>query len=227
MRAILVAIISALIASPALAQQLSVAPVLIDAPANGGPASLQISSTLERPVSLQVRIYDWTQDEGADQLTPSRDVRFSPEIFSLEPGHTQIVRMQVPDTAGTGHWRVIVDELPAMGPQLISAGDAQLQIRLRYVISMFAAETGSVDSLHLEPAGDHLTLTNDGEGYLRLHSLAFRTPDGQADPARRSVNYVLPGATINIPYPNDGVSYSALDFSVGTDTFQKALADSR
>ena len=125
------------------AQGLTLSPVMLTAPAEGGPSSLTFTSGLTAPKTVQVRVFDWSQAGGGEQMTPSADVKFGPEIFEIAPGKTQTVRFLLPDTDGEGSWRVVVDELPSAADT--AAGTTQLSLRLRYVLSMFAAPEGDAD----------------------------------------------------------------------------------
>ena len=80
---------------------------------------------------------DWSQSDGEDVYAPAEDVVFTPEIFTLEAGQEQVVRILMPAGSETDAWRIFVDELPAT-----SSGDApiasQLSMRMQYILPMFA-----------------------------------------------------------------------------------------
>lgn len=223
MRALLTALSSAVLALPALSQQLTVSPILVDAPAEGGATSISIGSTLERTVTMQVRVFGWDQDGGADRYTPARAVRFAPEIFRLEPGATQIVRMLVPDTGGNGAWRIVIDELPQKSEAPTSATAARLNIRLQYILGMFAGDAGSEADLRIDAEAGTVALVNDGDGYLRLHALAFETSDGEIAPASQSIAYVLPWSSLILPLPADRPDIHALRYAIGQTPYAAEL----
>lgn len=201
----------------ASAQGLTISPVMLDAPARGGAAALTISSGFETPRTVQVRVFDWSQEGGDEQLTPSRTVRFAPEIFEVAPGKSQTIRFQVPDTRGAGAWRVVVDELPAAGAGQ-GAPVAQTTLRLRHVLPMFAAPAGNPASLTVEAGSGGIQLRNPGPGWLKLHDLRLSTEAGDMVPAAPGIVYLLAGAETHLALGEDAGAYAALNFAAGPDT---------
>lgn len=199
------------------AQGLTLSPVMLTAPAEGGPSSLTFTSGLAAPKTVQVRVFDWSQADGSEQLTPSSEVKFGPEIFEIAPGKTQTVRFLLPDTDGKGTWRVVVDELPSAADA--AAGTTQLSLRLRYVLSMFAAPEGEPAALKAAADGGRLALSNPGPGWLKLHGLSLVTADGRKDAADAGVVYLLPGATMRVPLGEDAAQYRTLSYNVGQNAY--------
>ena len=210
---------------PAHAQGLAIAPILIEAPAGGGATSLTVSSGLEKAVTVQVRIYDWVQQDGEDRLAPAEGLRFAPEIFTLSPDTSQIVRISVPDTGGKGAWRVIIDELPSAEPEP-AARASQLSIRLRYVMAMFAGAPAPPGQLDAQLRANMLSLRNPGPGWLRLHDLSLQTDAGDALPAGPGIVYLLPGGEIQVPAPQE-VRLNGLRYSVNGQTFAAQLSEGK
>lgn len=205
---------------PAHPQGLAIAPVMIDAPAGGGAASLVISSGLAGEITVQVGIFDWTQAGGKEQLTPARGLRFAPEIFTLSPGSSQVVRISVPDTGGEGAWRVIIDELPPPARPR-EAGAAHLSIRLRYVLAMFAGKPAPPEMLEARLEADELTLRNPGPGWLKLHNLSLKSEE-EVVPAGPGIVYLLPQSEMRFPAP-EAAAFSALNYSVNGEPFSASL----
>jgi fimbrial chaperone protein len=206
----------------AAAQGLTISPVLLDAPPRGGAVALTISSGFEVPRTVQVRVFDWTQARGSEQLTPSRTVSFAPEIFDIAPGKSQTVRFQVPDTRGAGAWRVVVDELPALD---VGQGAAvtQTTLRLRQVLPMFAAAPGNPESLTVQASHEGIRLHNPGPGWLKLHDLELSTQAGEITPAAPGIVYLLAGAETHLAPAEDASTFSALSFAAGQDTYTLSL----
>lgn len=198
----------------ACAQGLTLSPVMISAPAEGGATSLTVQSDLPEPKLVQVRVFDWTQEAGGEQMTPAADVRFGPEIFEIQPGKSQTVRFLLPNTDGEGAWRVVVDELPPATDSTAS-GAAQLSLRLRYVLSMFAGEAGQPAQLEARLDGDQLELSNPGPGWLKLHGLGLVTPDGNQTAASAGIVYLLPGAFTRIAAGSEAPAFQSLTYGVG------------
>ena len=60
-----------LVAGPSAAANLDIAPVRIELGTRRAADSVRITSRDLRPMSIQVRAFDWTQRDGEDQLTPA------------------------------------------------------------------------------------------------------------------------------------------------------------
>lgn len=202
------------------AQGLTLSPVMLSAPAEGGATSLTVSSDLDEPKLVQVRVFDWTQEDGGEQMLPARNVRFGPEIFEIAPGKSQTVRFSLPHTDGEGAWRVVVDELPSSTAPGKPA-ETQLSLRLRYVLSMFAGEAGVPEDLKARAVAGGLELHNAGQGWLKIHGLAVTREDGRAEPAGPGLVYLLPGARTVLEAAIDEAD--ALNFSVGSQVYSARL----
>ena len=87
--------LAVLLSSPCAMSQaasLQVAPVLVEVPAPGAASTLKLRNEGNQPLDAQIRIYRWTQADGADVLTPSEDVVASPPLASLKPNMRVFVR---------------------------------------------------------------------------------------------------------------------------------------
>jgi len=107
--------LTALFASPCAMPQaasLQVAPVSVEVPAPGAAATLKLRNEGNRPLDAQIRIFQWTQVDGVDTLTPTNDVAASPPLASLRANIQtleQAERLQAEDREGLR--RDIVAEL--------------------------------------------------------------------------------------------------------------------
>lgn len=107
--------LAALIAAQAAgASGLSVSPVGLDFSPQEPAKALWLSNVGDAPLRAQLRAYRWSQPEGKDQLTPTRDLVLSPPILQLAPGQQQLVRVIRRGAAAAGEqsYRILVDELP-------------------------------------------------------------------------------------------------------------------
>jgi fimbrial chaperone protein len=118
------------------AASLRVAPVELDVAKGGFSTSLMVWNTGKTPVRIQVRVYLWTQKNGEDILTPTKDVVASPPIGTLKPGGENVIRIvRIASTAVTAResYRVLVDQLP--DPKGPKAG--VVSILIRHAIPLF------------------------------------------------------------------------------------------
>jgi fimbrial chaperone protein len=180
----------------AAAGQLQAGPTLVEIGPRAAATRLTLRNTGDSPVAAQVRVFRWTQLEGADSLLPTEEMAVSPPIVELPAGGEQvvrIVRIGLPPEAGRDDaYRVIVDELPGAGGR-----DTRVALRMRYVLPLFVRGSEAAPprlSCAMDAAGSRLECANGGGRPAQLG--ASRLVDARGRTAVLSeglFGYVLPG----------------------------------
>jgi fimbrial chaperone protein len=156
----------------------------------------------------QVRVYHWTQHDGAEELTPSSALLISPPMVQLNPGEQQLVRVILagppPSGAATAEdaYRISIDELPIQ-----SSGDRTLQFVIRQVLPVFvepatgaAAAPNLQWSLQSDAGQTVLQAMNNGNAHAQLADISFvSNARHRVEVAGGLAGYVLPGATRRWP----------------------------
>ncbi|TWT20204.1 molecular chaperone [Luteimonas marina] len=200
------------------AASLQVAPILVEFQPDQQAQALWLTNTGDAPLHAQVRVQQWTQADGAEQLAPTRDLVASPAIVEIAPGQKQLVRLlrllrlQPAATGREQAYRVLVDELPRTdGP----AGSG-LTLLLRYSIPAFVLKAGATPvieragpapladlsqvSATLGDGDGTLSVANGGDQRLRIMQLAYVNPDGSRIVLNDGlVGYVLAGQRMQWP----------------------------
>jgi fimbrial chaperone protein len=179
------------------AQGLSVLPVNVFLSPGQRAASLTLTNNGDRPTSMQVRAFDWSQTNDEDQLTGSKVLAVSPPLFTIPPKGTQVVRLilRQPAVGGEATYRIILDQIP--GPK--EPGVVQMVLRLS--IPVFAPPETKVApkiQFHLERDGERLFLVgiNTGKSHDTLHDITVTASDGRKfNPKTKVSPYLLAGAT--------------------------------
>ena len=209
--------LTALFASPCATPQaasLQVAPVLVEVPAPGAAATLKLRNEGTKPLDAQIRIFQWTQVDGADVLTPTTDVVASPPIASLQPNTdytVRIVRTKKEPAATEEAYRLVVDELP--GPAARQA--ASVNIALRYSIPVFFTVSGGAPpklSWELQQRGNKpvIVASNAGDRRIRLAKLKITDRKGVvANFGEGLAGYVLGHASMNFAVPANAKGFGA------------------
>lgn len=205
------AVISASLLTSGLsvASGLQVSPISLSLQAQERASGLTLSNTGDATINAQVRVYQWTQDEAGDQLTPSRGLLASPPMIELQAGEKQLIRIiraKAPPhgtNAVEAAYRVKVDELPIKSAMQKTG----LQFALSYSLPVFVQPVGVSDtrpqlrwSTHLQPDGKtvKLRVSNHGNGHAQLAGLSFIDTAGTTTEITPGLlGYVLPGATMN------------------------------
>lgn len=237
-----IAIVSSLLfGTGAMASGLQVSPISLSLEARDNASGLTLSNTSDDVINVQVRVYQWSQDETSDQLTPSRGLLASPPMINLNSGEKQLIRIirakAPPQGAGAveDSYRVLINELPTKSLKNKSG----LQFALSYSLPVFVQPVSLVKTspqlqwrYSLLPDKDRIALriSNSGNGHAQLAGLSI------LDPASNSIGlnqgllgYVLPGATMNwtlkVP-PSALITGGKFKVTInGTQTMQDAILD--
>lgn len=148
---------------------LSVSPLGIDLRDGEKTEVLHLRNQGDEEIKVQVRAFGWTQVQGKDHLTPTRQVLVSPQVVSIAPGREQIVRvvLSAPLGAAQQSYRLFVDELPAKGAN----APRRLKILLRYSLPLFFSSSPQpppVLKVSAVAGGFGIRAKNDGTQYAKL-----------------------------------------------------------
>lgn len=203
-----------LFSSGAMASGLQVSPTSLSLQARENASGLTLSNSSDEAISAQVRIYQWSQDETGDQLTPSRGLLASPPMIKLQAGEKQLIRIIRASAPPSGvgavenSYRLSIDELPIK----FAEQKTGLQFALSYSLPVFVKPVGitetnpklqwsySVQPDSLQPDGKQMNLrvSNSGNGHAQLADLGFiDTAGNNINIHQGLLGYVLPGATMN------------------------------
>jgi fimbrial chaperone protein len=179
---LLVALLLNGVAGAGHAALLRVEPILIDVPAPGATATLTLRSDESGEVTVQLRVFKWTQVNGKETLEPTTDVVASPPALKLAPGKdyvARIVRTTKRALEAEENYRVLVDQLPA-GREVPAA---QINLLIRQSIPVFFGRSPSARpsvkwALAYDGASLVATASNGGSRRLRVSSLTLRDEAG-------------------------------------------------
>ena len=163
---------------------LQVTPIVLDIKQTQKSDGLWLTNTSNAAMDVQVRVFEWVQNNKTDVLAPTTDFVASPPMAKIPGGGKQFVRLvKVGQSAGPVEraYRIVVDELP-----LESAARKGLTFALRYSIPVFiqAASAPTPPQLNWHLAADPkggvlLTINNSGTTRAKLSDLTFISTSGQ------------------------------------------------
>jgi fimbrial chaperone protein len=198
----------------AAASGLQVSPVTLTLQPAQNADGLWLSNTGDNVVHAQVRVYHWTQENGVEKLTPSRELLVSPPMMQLAVSDRQLIRViraGAPAATVEGAYRVIIDELPVEVP-----GKKGLQLVLRYSVPIFIAAAGAQPaapqlkwSLHREAGQAVLEVANSGGMHAQLADVNFVDPAGRRTQVHAGLmGYILPGARMRWPLKSSAEAFA-------------------
>lgn len=180
---------------------LSLSPVLVDVSAPAQSSTVRVYNDADRPVTLQVRVFRWTQQDGQDVLEPTADVVGSPPFVTLEPGIENLIRVVRIATAplqGEESYRLVIDQLP--DPEDATGGVGFI---LRFSIPVFFSATNApaaapVWSVVPTEGGYVVTVQNEGGRRLQVSNLTLASDSGTPLAEQAGlVGYVLPRSEVS------------------------------
>jgi fimbrial chaperone protein len=178
--------------------------------------ALVVTDVGTAPARVQARLFSWHGGEAGEVYGPTQDIGFSPAIFAIEPGSSQIVRMVAlaPRGAHESAYRLFVDELPP------PAHGNSVTLPVRFVIPVFVQGSREAEKWALSwQATAHagrvtLTAINSGGAHARIVDLGYEENGGRQIIAPGLAGYVLAGDRHSWSFPFRG---SSLEISARTE----------
>ncbi len=193
--------LSMLPAAVAAQTALRIQPLTVEVTSPSQASSITLQNRGANPISLQARVFEWSQADGQDRVVPTTDVVASPPAMTIPTGQSYTVRLARTAgavNAGEKSYRLWIDELPKPAAPMPNGG-GEVDVRLRYDLPVFFKEGNPQPSLAWRAyrSGNQLVVeaSNSGPGHARIEGLHV---DGGQDTVSfgKGLNgYVLPGAT--------------------------------
>lgn len=148
---------------------------------------LQVTNSGNADVTIQLQAMRWSQQDGEDQLTVTRDLIATPQIFNLKAGASQIIRVGLIkklQLATEATYRLILEEIPPP-PE---PGFQGLKLALRLSLPVFVKPDGNLhQSFDIRLAHENaavsdaitLDLNNTGRSHVQLLGMKIHSADDQ------------------------------------------------
>lgn len=202
MFAIVAAVTTLLIPATAGAQAaLRVQPLSVEVSSPSQASSITLQNNGNETISLQMRVFEWTQEGGQDRLVPTTEVVASPPVARIAPGSNYTIRLaRTVGAAAPGTeeaYRLWVDELPPAS--LARSEGGRVDVRLRFDLPVFFRGAGASPSLgwNARRVGDDVVVdgTNSGSAHARIEGLAVRAGANEVSFGAGLNGYVLANST--------------------------------
>lgn len=181
----------------ALAGSFQVNPVNINLPADKATAALTIRNEDDAPLSVRISAFAWTQENGADVYTPTKDVLATPPIVTIPAKGSQTVRvgLRKRDTSAERTYRVIVEEIPQ---QIEGKTAVQMVLRLNLPLYALPKTEGKSElswSAWRDTDGNMVVEgRNSGSLHEQVLELNAKTASGKSINLSKTMGVVLPGS---------------------------------
>ena len=181
------------------AASIGVSPVRATLSANQKIETITVRNTGSELMSVQLEVMSWSQQDGEDVFTATREVLANPPIFTVPPGGSQLIRAglrRAPDARRELTYRIFMQELPP--PPSPDFNGAKMLMRVSLPVFVLP-EVAAQPALRWQAARTSdgalkISLTNIGNAHVQIANFSLSLP-GSAQPwiTQKSSTYVLHG----------------------------------
>ncbi|KHO14752.1 pilus assembly protein [Acinetobacter baumannii] len=192
------------------AASIRLSPVNVEILSDQSASSISLYNQSNESADLQIRIFEWTQNAGQDQLIPTDDIAISPPFLKLKPNDSynlRVVRIKPEPISGEKTYRIILDELPKpIDSRKASQG---VNVLLRSSLPVFVVNKDAITQLNwkidAKQNDTFLNISNIGNRHALLNDLILvDNTENKSYPIKvNTVNgYILSGKSKNYTINN-------------------------
>lgn len=201
-------LMAALLPLSASASGLRLTPLRLDLSASQTSNQIELANFGSEVVPVQVSVHAWSQVDGVDTYTPSKDIFFAPPIVSVPAGGKAIVRFRLRTGAPKDvarPYRVYFHETAP--PKVENRGGMSFRLKLGVPLFVMPVKPGSPRlEINGRTRADAVTLTvaNTGQTHAKVLGMELypagvnrldpRGAVAAASHSRKGSNYLLPGS---------------------------------
>ena len=175
-------------------------PVRVELNPEQQTAAITVKNGTDQPTSIQIQAVAWSQLDGKDIYTPTRELLVSPPIVTIAPKGEQIIRVALrrkADTTNELTYRISLQELPPQqGPDFMG-----VQVALRISLPVFVqSQKGEALSKMVwtvsRTAENKLKVgvKNQGNAHIQISDFAIYVPGSEKPITDESgSSYILAG----------------------------------
>lgn len=205
---------------------LLVSPIRVEFPIGSQITTLQLENKGKETITVQTQLQLWTQKEGQDQLSDTKDLIVFPPIAKIAAGKTQILRVALRrsnDPEQELSYRLFIEEVP------IAPKPGTVAIAVRQSIPVFVAPKNKVQAKLTanaqNKAGEYLiTFNNPSKMHIQIIQWQLLSGDGQQLLEQTGPGYLLPGQSRSVALkPKSKITGSTLKLIAKTDVGELPL----
>ncbi|ENX44985.1 hypothetical protein F886_02764 [Acinetobacter sp. NIPH 542] len=160
------------------AASIRLSPVSVEILNDQSASSISLYNQSNESSDLQVRVFEWRQNAGQDQLIPTDEIAVSPPFLKLQPNDSynlRVVRINPVSVSGEQTYRIIIDELPK--PIDNRKVDQGVNVLLRSSLPLFVVNKDAITkltwSIQQEQNNSSLIISNVGNRHALLSNLVL------------------------------------------------------
>ncbi|WP_151768545.1 fimbrial biogenesis chaperone [Acinetobacter oleivorans] len=160
------------------AASIRLSPVSVEILSDQAASSISLYNQSNESSDLQVRVFEWRQNAGQDQLIATDEIAVSPPFLKLQPNDSynlRVVRINPVPVSGEQTYRIIIDELPK--PFDNRKVDQGVNVLLRSSLPLFVVNKDAITkltwSIQQEQNNSSLIINNVGNRHALLSNLTL------------------------------------------------------
>lgn len=196
-------LVSMLACGWARAGSLSVNPVRVMLSDKRPVAALTLQNSGGAPALVQLEVFSWSQREGKDVYTPTREILATPPIFTVQAGGSQLLRVGLRrpiDPQRELSYRLYLQEVPPPP----APGFRGLQVALRIGVPVFVLPLVQASPMlqwkaaTMAPGKIKITAANSGNVHVQVANFSVSQANSALPPVTRQVAaYLMPGQSLD------------------------------
>ncbi len=149
-------------------------------------AAVTIRNGSDQPTSIQIQAVEWTQIDGKDVYTPTKDLLVSPPIVTIAPKSEQIVRVALrreTDLTSELTYRINLQELPPPPNPDFMGVQVALRISLPVFVQSHKGEAAPKTSWKISRMPNNflkVQVNNHGTAHIQVSDFSLYVPGGEA-----------------------------------------------
>lgn len=179
----------------------SIDPIRLELSPSKQTAAVTLTNDTDQPTSIQIQAVAWTQVDGRDVYTPTKELLVSPPIVTIAPKSVQIVRVALRKQADATKelaYRINLQELPTASTSGSSAVQVALRIGLPVFVQSQKGDAAPKTDWKVSSSNNVLkvSLRNEGTAHIQVSDFALYAPGSeQSIGGEIGSTYVLAGQT--------------------------------
>jgi fimbrial chaperone protein len=200
--AIWLALCASALLTPTLvtAAEWTVDPVRVELSPQQQTAAIIVRNESDQPSSIQIQAVTWSQVDGKDVYTPTRELLVSPPIATIPPKTDQVIRVALRRSADPSKelaYRINLEELPVEPATDITGVQVALRIGLPVFVQSLKGDAAPKMSWSVARAPDSqlkVQVRNQGNAHVQISDFSLSAVGSDSALTRESASsYVLAG----------------------------------
>jgi len=199
-RCIVLCIFALLVPSLAGAAGWEIDPVRVELSPEQKTAAITVRNGSDQPTTIQIQSVAWSQIDGKDVYTPTKELLVSPPIVTIAPKSEQLIRVALrrqADTTNELTYRISLQELPTQPAPGFMGVQVALRISLPVFVQSQKGDAKPKMAWNVSRMPDNkltVGVQNQGNAHIQISDFALYVPGGDKPITDESgSSYVLAG----------------------------------